>query len=68
LTVQGHRQDARDSGLSDPAVAAEDVPVRDAPLFQCIFQRTSDMILADNVRKPLGTIFTREYLVAHKKT
>ena len=45
---------------------AEDVPVRDPPLFQRVLQGARHMRLADHVSKMLRPVLTRQDLVSHE--
>jgi len=53
--VQGSGQDAGDRRLADTSVAAKDVAVRGAALFQRVLQCTGDVLLPDDLGKFLGT-------------
>src|SRR5690348_169217 len=63
--VERHGQNARDGRLPYAAMAAEDVPMRDTLLGNCILQRARDVLLPDDIRKALRTILTGEDLIAH---
>jgi hypothetical protein len=39
--------------------------VRDALLLNGVLERAGDVLLANHLRKTLGTVFTRQNLVAH---
>jgi hypothetical protein len=55
--VEGHGQDAGDSGLADAAVAGEDVAVRDAVLVERVHQGHGDVVLSDYVGEALRAVF-----------
>ena len=55
--VQRHGQNARDGGLADAAMPAEDVAVRDALLLDGVLQGAGDVVLPDNVSELLGPVF-----------
>ena len=55
--VQGHRQDARDGGLADAAVSAEDVAVCDALLLDGVLQGAGDVVLPDDIGEFLWPVF-----------
>src|SRR5262249_33203157 len=57
--IEGHGQNARDRGLADPAVAAEDVAMRDPQLLDGVLQRAGHMVLANDLRKALRAVFAR---------
>ncbi len=63
--IQRHRQNARDGGLADAAMAAEDVAVRDASLLDGVLQGAGDVVLPDHLGEFLWTVFARENLVTH---
>ena len=63
--IQRHRQNARDGGLADAAMPAEDVAVGDALLLDGILQRAGDVLLPDHVGELLWTVFARQNLVTH---
>ena len=52
-----HGQDARDGGFADSAVAAEDIAMRYPLLFERIAQSAGHMVLPDNIREALRTVF-----------
>src|SRR6266481_2013855 len=66
--VQGHGQDTGNGRLSNTAMAAENIAVRDALLLNGVFKSARDVVLPDHIRKSLGTVFTRKDLIAHEKT
>src|SRR6266567_2813163 len=63
--VERHRQDSGHRRLSNSAVPAEDVSMRGASLVNGILQRAGDVLLPNDFRKFLWTVFAREDLVAH---
>jgi hypothetical protein len=65
--IQGHRQDARDRRLADTAMSAEYIAVCCSSLLDTVFERTGDVILADNLGEFLGTVFTGENLITHEE-
>ncbi len=65
LAIQRHRQDARDGGFADAAMAAEDVSVRDAPLPNGVLQGAGDVLLPDDLGEFLWPVFAGKDLVAH---
>ena len=65
LAIQRHRQDARDGGLADAAMPAEDVAVRNPALLDGVLQGASDVLLTDDVGEFLWPVFARENLVTH---
>jgi len=65
--VEGHGQNAGYRRFSDSTVAAEDVAVGDAALFDGVLQGAGDVFLADHVGEFLGTIFARQDLIAHRE-
>ena len=65
LAIQRHRQNARDGGLADPAMSAEDVAVRDASLLDGVLQGAGDVVLPDHVGEFLWPVFARENLITH---
>src|SRR2546423_13068316 len=68
MAVQGHGQNAGDGGFAYAPVSAEDVAMRNPLLLDGIFQGAGNMVLPDNPRKALRTIFAREYLITHGKS
>ena len=56
--VQRHGQDARYRRLADPAMSAEDVPVRCPPLLHGVLQGPGNMFLADDLGEFLRTVLT----------
>jgi hypothetical protein len=65
LAVQRHREDTGNGGFADAAVAAEDIAVGDAALFERVQKRTGDMLLPDDVTEKLGAVFAGENLIGH---
>jgi hypothetical protein len=65
--VECHGKDSGDRRLSDPAMAAENVPVSDSPLAERIEQRSRDVFLSGHVGEALGTVFAGENLISHGK-
>ncbi len=63
--IEGARQDARDGGFADAAVAGEDVAMRDAVLGERVEQRAGDVVLADDVGEARGAVLAGEDLVGH---
>ncbi len=57
--VQRHGQDARHGGLADPAMPAEDVPVRRPSLLDGILQGAGNMFLPDDLGELLRTVLAR---------
>ena len=64
--IQCGRENARHGGFSDPAMAAEYVAMRGAPLLQSILQSAGNVLLSDNFGEFLRTIFARQDGVAHE--
>lgn len=65
LAVQRHRENACDGGFADAAVAAEDISVGDAALFESIQKRTGDVLLPNDIAEKLRAVFAGENLVGH---
>src|SRR6185369_3161442 len=63
--VQSHRQNSSDGGFSDTAVSAEDVSMGDALLLDSVLERSSDVVLPNDVGELLGPVFAGKDLVAH---
>ena len=63
--VQGHGQDARDRGFANAAVAAEDVAVGGASLFEGVLEGAGDVLLSDDLGEFLGTVFAGQDGVTH---
>ncbi len=64
--VEGLGENAGDGRFADATVAGEDVAVGDPVLIERVNQRSGYVILACDVRKTLRTIFSRQYLIAHR--
>src|SRR5216684_5911195 len=64
--VERHGQNAGNRGLADTPVTAEDIAVRDALLLNGVFQGAGHVLLPDHLGKPLRTVFSRQYLIAHR--
>ena len=65
--VQGHGQDARDGGLPDAAVAAEDVAVGGPALLDGVLEGAGNVFLSDDFGELLRTVFARQNLIAHER-
>jgi hypothetical protein len=65
--VQGHGQDSRNRSFPNTTMPAEDVTVSGAALLDRILQSASDVLLPDNFRELLRTVFSGKDLVAHGK-
>ena len=63
--VERHGQDARDGGLADAAVAAEDVAVGGTSLLDGVLQGAGNVFLSDDLGELLRTVFARQNLIAH---
>ena len=55
--IQSRGQNAGDSGLTDAAMSAEDVPVSRSSLLDRVLQRPGNMLLSDNFGEFLRTVF-----------
>src|ERR1051326_1927582 len=64
--VQGRSQDARDRRLADAPMPAEDVAVSGAPLLKRVLQGAGDVLLSDDLRELLRTIFTGQDGITHE--
>src|SRR5262245_7186696 len=60
LAVEAARQDARCGGLAHPANPRKQESMRDAAAFQRLAQRASDVLLADQLGKAVGTPFASQ--------
>ncbi len=65
--VQRHRQNARDGGLADAAMSAENVAVGGASLLDGVFQGAGDVVLPDDFGEFLRAVFAGQDLVAHEE-
>ena len=65
--IQGHGQNTRDRGLSDPPMTAEDVAMGRATLLDSILQGPRNMFLSDDFGELLRTVFARQNLIAHRR-
>ena len=65
--IQRRRQNARHRGLANAAVAAEDVTMRGASLFERVLQGSGDVLLSDDLGEFLRTIFACQDGVAHEQ-
>src|SRR5207248_10523062 len=63
--IQGHSQDAGYGSLPDAAMSAEDVAVRNAVLLNGVLECAGNVVLPDDFRELLGTVFSGKNLVAH---
>ena len=63
--IQRHGQDARDGGLADAAMAAENVAVGGASLLDGVLQGAGNVLLPDDLGEFLRTVFAGQNLVAH---
>jgi hypothetical protein len=64
--IQSRGKDAGHGGLPDPAMSAEDIPVRSSRLFDGVLQGAGNMLLPDNFGELLRTIFARQNGVGHE--
>jgi hypothetical protein len=48
-------------------MTAENVAVSDALLLNGVLQGARDVVLANDLRETLGTVFARQYLVGHDR-
>ena len=63
--IQGRGQDSSHGGLTDAAVATEDVAVSAASLRNSVLEGAGDVLLSDDLREPLGTVFASQDGVSH---
>ena len=64
--VQRHREDSRDGGLPNAAMAAKYVAMGRASLLDSVLQRTGHVLLSDDLGEFLGTVFARQDGVTHE--
>ena len=63
--IEGLGENARGRGFSRSAGTDEEVGVSEPILLDSVAQRADDMVLAENVGKGLGAVFSGENLIAH---
>ena len=63
--VQRHGQNAGDRSFADPAMSTENIAMRNPLLLNGVLQGAGDVLLPNDFRKFLWTVFAREDLVAH---
>src|SRR5262249_15019889 len=61
LAVEALRQDAGGTGLPDAAGAGEEVRVCDAAGFECVFERTRNVLLPDQFGELLRAVAPRNH-------
>jgi len=64
--IQRGGKNARDRRLANAPMSAEDIAVRRAPLLDGILQCARDVLLANDVRELLRTVFSGKYGVTHE--
>ena len=64
--VQAFGEDAGDGGFARAARPAKQVGMGDALLFDGVGKRLRDMLLPDDIGKPLGPVFPRNDLITHE--
>src|SRR6185437_359521 len=63
--VQSHCQNARDGSLPDAPMSAKNIAVGDSSLLDGVLERAGNVLLPDDFRELLRTVFSGENLVAH---
>ena len=64
--VQSRSEDAGDCGFADAAMSAENIAVGRASLLDGILQGAGDVLLSDDLRKLLGTVFAGQDGITHE--